>query len=57
MRKTAFLKHGEALNEIKAKQEEDKKDDGEEIDLDMKEAHIDCTIKLLSKIHAADEDA
>ena len=58
MRKTAFIKYGEALNELKANQEAaEKKDDGDEVDDDMKEAHIECTIKLLSKILEADEDA
>ena len=58
MRKTAFIKYGEALNELKANQEAaEKKNDDEEVDDEMKEAHIDCTIKLLSRILAADEDA
>ena len=57
MKKTAFIKYGEALNELKANQEAaDKKDDGDELDDDMEEAHISCTVKLLSKIHANDED-
>jgi len=36
MRKTAFLKYGEALNELKANQEAaEKKDDGDELDDEM----------------------
>ena len=58
MRKTAQIKYGEALNELKANQEAaEKKDDGDDMDEEMKEAHIDCTQKLLSKILEADEDA
>jgi len=58
MRKTAFLKYGEALNELKANQEAaEKKDDGDELDDEMKEAHIACTLKLLDKILADDADA
>jgi len=43
---------------LKANQEAaEKKEDGDEVDEEMKEAHIICTVKLLDKILAADEDA
>jgi hypothetical protein len=35
----------------------EKKDDGDDQDDEMKEAHIDCTIKLLDKVLKNDEDA
>lgn len=58
MRKTAQIKYGEALNELKANQEAaDKKEDGDEADDDMKDAHISSTVKLLDRILAADDDA
>ena len=58
MRKTAQIKYGEQKNELDSQQKEaEKKDDGDEADDDMKEAHIDCTLKMLSKILEADEDA
>ena len=58
MRKTAGIKYGEALNELKANQEaQNKKDDDDEFDDELKEAHIDSTVKILSKILEADEDA
>lgn len=57
-RKIAFTKYGEAHNELKANQEAEKKGEGgDDIDDEMKEAHIDCTMKLLDKILAIDEDA
>ena len=58
MRKLAQIKFGEVLNELKANAEaSEKKDDGDDLDDEMKEAHIDCTIKLLDKVFKADEDA
>ena len=58
MRKTAQIKYGEVLNELKANAEAtEKKDDADDQDDEMKEAHIDCTIKLLDKVLKNDEDA
>lgn len=58
MRKNAFLKHGEALKELNANLDAaNKKDDDDEADEELFEAHIDCTVKILSKILEADEDA
>ena len=59
MRNTAQIKYREALNDVKngIMEAQEKKDDGDDMDDGMKEAHIDCTKKMLSKILEADEDA
>ena len=57
MRKMAFQKHGEALNELLNANAEKKKGIDDEIDPEMVEAHIGCTVGMLDKILASDENA
>ena len=57
MRKMAFQKHGEALNELMNANAEKKKGAEEEIDPEMVDAHIGCTVGMLDKILKSDDDA
>ena len=57
MRKMAFQKHGEALNELLNAHAEKKKGTEEEIDPEMVAAHIGCTVGMLDKILASDDNA
>lgn len=57
MRKTAFQKYGEAMNELENANLADKKeDDDKDIDPEMIAAHIACTVRMLDKIHTADKN-
>ena len=53
----AFQKHGEALNELLNAHAEKKKGTEEEIDPEMLAAHIGCTVGMLDKILASDDNA
>ena len=57
MRNMANQKHGEALNELLNANAEKKKGTEEEIDPEMVEAHIGCTVGMLEKVLASDENA
>ena len=57
MRKMAFQKHGEALNELLSANAEKKKGTDEEIDPEFVDAHIGCTVGMLDKILASDDNA
>ena len=57
-RNVAKLKYAEALNDVKNSiAESQSKKDVDDDDEEMKEAHIDCTKKFLSKILEDDQDA
>ena len=53
----ANQKHGEALNELLNAHAEKKKGAEEEIDPEMVDAHIGCTVGMLDKILASCESA
>ena len=57
MRKMAFQKHGEALNELLNANAEKKKGTEEEIDPEFLAAHIGCTVGMLDKILVSCESA